>query len=291
MAKAPLFKRLPQIWKRLDEEGILKRYLSVLDTAFDRSHSLARTVLDFRSVDRVPDRYLQYLGDIVGHQWRSDKPHDWNRSRIRDAVRRYSYKGTLECLGDLVRENGGTEWSVKDMASTILIPGRQGNLGTNNCFLVSPDYYHWGAFVLRVSDDIDIDAFQQDFQYVKAAGQVWYFEIVGGDLFLDEQVWADSDIGACGDTWRIPLLGRDWPDETSPDDFCLAVAIELCAAEEPTISEESYLIGFLVGGENCVAGQMLTVDLMIPVSEPDITVDQYHLTEAQALRQYSEETV
>lgn len=178
MARRPLYERLPEIWKRLDPDGVVQRYLGVLDAGFDRSHGLAKAVLDFRSVDRVPDRYLALLGDIVGHQWRPGKSHDWNRSRIRDAIRRHSYKGTVECIQDLCREHGSDICEITDQASRLLVLDMQGELSEDAAHFESPDYWQDGAFVLRVSPETDLDGLKADLAEVLPAGTRWYLYVL-----------------------------------------------------------------------------------------------------------------
>ena len=185
-----LFERLPTIWKRWDRDsGFCEDFLDVLDDSCAKAHGSIKDILDLRSIDRIPDRYLALVADHVGHVWRSDKTRDWNRARIRDAVRRHSYKGTHERLADLVKEHGGgSDWSVKDMASTLFVWNRQGLWSRGDSFLLSSDYFHPGAFRLCITDAVDLDAFLEDFEETKPAGQVWYFEIAKDASGLCETV-------------------------------------------------------------------------------------------------------
>lgn len=177
MPHEPLNSRLPQIFHRLDVTGLEERYLGVLDDGIARTHAKAVSLQDLRSIDRIPDRFLPFLGMLVGHVWRSERGYAWNRLRIRNAIRRYSYKGTLEKLGDSVLENGGGEWSVTDNESRLIIWDRQGSWDTDNCHWPSADYWHDGAFVLRVPRSLDYEGLMADLAETLAAGEVWYFEV------------------------------------------------------------------------------------------------------------------
>lgn len=177
MARTPLFKRLPDAWKSLDTDGVLERYLGVLDAGFDETHDLAKAVLDFRSVDRVPDRFLALLGELVGHEWRSDKDHDWNRRRIKDAIRRYSYKGTVECIKDLVAEHGGSWCEIVDMASKVCVLNKQAKLSSGCAHFQAADYYHDGAYVLKVGPEVNLADLKADLERVRPGGERWYLRL------------------------------------------------------------------------------------------------------------------
>jgi hypothetical protein len=176
-----MFDRLPLAWKRLDltygpdgrpVPGFLERFLAVLDSGFDRSHDKAEELLTSRSVDNIPDRYLALLTAFVGQRWRSGKPHDWHRRKTASAIPRWSYLGSDVCLADLIREYGGTQWDVVDMASRVIVLDKQSKLDVHR--FECADYYHQGAYVLTVDDGIDIEGFKQDFEDIKPAGTRWF---------------------------------------------------------------------------------------------------------------------
>lgn len=177
MPRRPLFERLPEAWRRLDQAGVLEAYLGVWDDEFDSIHDKVQGLLDLRSVDRIPNRYLQLLSDIVGHEWDDTKSYDWNRERIRHAIHRWSYKGTIAALEDIVKEHGGGPWSVTDMASTLWVWSRQGCWSRGDQHYVAEDYFHPGAFELSVGEDVDIAALQEDLQKLMPAGEVWYIAL------------------------------------------------------------------------------------------------------------------
>lgn len=277
MARTPLFQRLPDIWKRLDalpdgsyamdsllvgmdrqdvsmdgvRRGVLERYLGVLDAGFDRSHGMAKAVLDFRSVDRVPDRYLALLADIVGHQWRSDKSHDWNRSRIRDAVRRYSYKGTAEAVRDLAREYGSDTCDITDMASKLIVLNLQGDLDTDNAHFPDADVYHAGAFVLKIDMMADLAAFREELDGIVAAGTRWYLRIEHQGRAVSEDV--------C--TFRV--AGR--VQSTNANNYGLGEGL----------LDESLWLPPLPGGDSRSFGQLTMADQDILMDRDDITMDMF----------------
>lgn len=177
------------------EAGVLERFLGVLDSGFDLSASKAQSLLDLRSIDRIPDRYLQLLGELVGHRWRTDKDKAWNRRKIATAIHRYSYKGTMANLDDLVQEHGGGASEVVDNASKLLVLGKQGRLSCDDAYLVSADYYHDGAFDMLLSEDVDFAEFMRDFEDRVAAGERWYFRLSGQQDVLFETLISDSSTG------------------------------------------------------------------------------------------------
>lgn len=185
MARTPLFNRLPEAWKRLDNlyGGVLEKYLGVFDDEYDNLRDKIESVLDLRTPNKAPDEFLPLLGRLVGHEWAHSKSYNWNRQRIMIAIRRYSYKGTQDAIDDVVTEAGGDEWWVVDMASTVIVPSRQGNLGTDNCFLVAPDYHHPGAYELQITAAIDyMSVVENHLARNTAAGEYWYLKTVPGTI-------------------------------------------------------------------------------------------------------------
>ena len=80
------------------------------------------------------------------------------------------------------------------MASTLWIWNRQGRLNRGDSFTIAEDFYHDGAFLLRVLDDIDLDAFVSDFQEVRQrirrGGEKWWFEVQAqAPVVIAEAAW------------------------------------------------------------------------------------------------------
>jgi hypothetical protein len=241
MARKRMFDRLPAIWKRLDliygpdgkpKPGFVERFLAVMDTGFDRSHAKAKELLSIRSVDGLPDRYLALLPGLVGQRWRSGKSHDWHRRKAASAIRRWSYRGADVCLGDLIEEHGGGDWTVVDMASTLLVWNRQGRLSRGDSHLLKADFYHPGAFLLRLTDQVNFEAFLEDFSEIKAAGEVWYFEIAFGATGVFEAAWTvqyDDEYDCVNrplDRWNRDLFLNWWPSGGSESDVDRSPALE-----------------------------------------------------------------
>jgi hypothetical protein len=178
-----LFLRLPAIWARLDSEGVLERYLSVWDSEFDRISDFVLELLASRNIDRADDRFIQYKGDAVGHEFdvMSSDTTEWNRSRISVAVTRHAFKGTWAEIDDLVERHGGLEWDSVDMMSQILVPGSQGYPGSTASYLIGPTLYHPGARKLIVDTNLDLPGFLEDFLPTRAAGEIWYIYIDDGN--------------------------------------------------------------------------------------------------------------
>ena len=209
MSRTPLFERLPESWKyndtktdQIDGKGTLQRYLEVWDNGFDRSEDLAESVLSTRDISGNPDRYLRLIGDIVGHRWKDYRSYQWNRQRIRESIAKYSYKGTSVAIADLVREHGGSYHRILDMASLVDTWNIQVGM-----FLDS-DYFHPGVYRLWVSDDIDLEHFLEDFEYLKPAGTKWILTISPEDTFIY------TELNAGGEPQIIPqhLINPDFND-------------------------------------------------------------------------------
>lgn len=183
MARTELFTRLPEIWQRLDQVenvvdqmGVLERYLSVWDDVLDASQVSAEGVLDTRDINTIPDRYLRLIGDLVGHRWKDYRSYQWNRQRIRVSVSKYSYKGTYLSISDLVFEHGGSWLKVLDHASLVGVYDRRAT-STQNSHYFDPDYFHPGVFQLWIPDNIDLEHFLEDFEYLKPAGTKWIIRL------------------------------------------------------------------------------------------------------------------
>ena len=187
MARTEVFTRLPEIWQRLDQvenvvdqKGVLERYLSVWDDALDTTNSNITELLNNRDVDTIPDKYLGLLGDVVGHEWDAEKSYDWNRNKIRHAIPRASYKGTFNRLSDDMIELGAESVSVQDNASKLLILSKQGRLSEPDSYMVTADFWHDGAYVLRVVDSVVPSLLRSEVEPTMRktvpAGTIWYLQ-------------------------------------------------------------------------------------------------------------------
>ena len=209
MSRTPLFERLPESWKyndtktdQVDGKGTLQRYLEIWDNGFDRSEDLAESILATRDVSGIPDRYLRLIGDLVGHRWKDYRSYQWNRQRIRESIAKYSYKGTSVAIADLVREHGGSYHRILDMASLV----DTWNVQVGMFF--DSDYFHPGVYRLWVSDDIDLEHFLEDFEYLKPAGTKWILTVSPEDTFIY------TELNGGGEPQIIPqhLINPDFND-------------------------------------------------------------------------------
>jgi len=201
MPRKALVERVPKIWQRLDTDGVLDGFLGVVDSEFLYIHDKAGEVFDLRNVDTVPDRYLSLLAPLVGHTWRGTKDRPWNRRRIRNAIRRHSYKGTAVRLADTVADNGTSPHEVTDQASKLLVWGVQGRWGCDDAALQAADYWHDGAFVLEVRDALeDIAGLKEDLRETTAGGECWYLRLVS-DIELFAEMADLLTMDNAGITW------------------------------------------------------------------------------------------
>jgi hypothetical protein len=186
MARTPLFDRLPKIFHRLDDvkdeagKGVFQRFLEVLDSGFDLVLAKATALLGMRSVDKIYDKYLHLMAPIVGHVWRDDDSKAENRRWTRNAIHRHSYKGTQTRLLDEVAREGGTQHVITDQASKLLVWGCQGMWGCDDCAWLAPDYFHDGAMLIDVNEDVDLEALMEDMAETCAGGERWYARALDG---------------------------------------------------------------------------------------------------------------
>lgn len=193
MARRPLIDRLPQVHRELDIDGVLSRFLGVVDTSIDNAMAKAEALYALRDVREIPDKYLGFLGDLVGHVWRYDKSSPWNRHRIRSAINRYSYKGTDLAKQDIITEYGGIPLAITDMASKLLVLGKQGRLGRSDCTLIDNNLNHDGSFVFEIDHRVDTQAFYNEFATQRPVGYLYWFSIQE-PLYLElDSVWYSGE--------------------------------------------------------------------------------------------------
>jgi len=157
--------------------GVLERFLNLWDIEIDRLHDKIRELLWTQNIDQIPDKWLALLGSKVGHIWRTDRSHDWNRRRIRYAIRRWSYKGSTVAISDILAEFGIEDFEITDMASKLIVLDLQGGLSTDNCHFPDADFYHDGAFLLTIDRVPDLDGFTKELKTIVPSATRWYLRI------------------------------------------------------------------------------------------------------------------
>lgn len=180
MAREPQFSRLPLIWKKLDKHTILERFLNVEDTELNATRQKIQDLLSARDITQIPDRFLKIIGYVVGHRWKDYRSYSWNRQRISELINKYSYKGSDACLSDLVYEYGGDWYKVIDMASMVGVYDRQASM-TQFSHYYDSDFFHQGVYQLWLPDNMDIEHFLEDFEYIKPAGTRWIIRLCIAD--------------------------------------------------------------------------------------------------------------
>lgn len=177
MARQTLYSRLARHERAEDTQLVLKRMFQAMDESYDRIESAAEILLKLISIDNCPDAFLFILAQRIKYEWRSDKSYLWNRDRLSESIRRYSRKGTRPAQHSIIREHGGDTYTAVDMASTLLVLGRQGRLGRRDCVLIGPDFYHDGSFLFHVDFHLDTTAFYEEFEKQRPAGRLWWYRI------------------------------------------------------------------------------------------------------------------
>ena len=216
----PIFNRLPEIWKDLDVrisnmvpnlkcqwcgyevtedydafncpkcgkvlggKGFLERFLSVPTAGFGRIEGFIQEFLRSHNIQEIRDRFLPLLDPVTGNRWKDAKTRQWNRNRSEVSVTRSSYKGTDLIVKDLAREHGSTFCRIIDMASTCAVWDRQGTYTQTDDYFYDSDFHHPGVFLALMSDSVDLEAFQEDFQYIQPGGTKWYFIVTPSDDYI-----------------------------------------------------------------------------------------------------------
>jgi hypothetical protein len=182
MPSETLWDLLPQIWKRLDKEGILEDFLAVLDEKYgDIGDEIVELLLS-RNIDKIRDRSIQFKLDTVGEEFRASAQQGienipYNRSRASTAISRHSYKGTWARLDDVLTRLGVTDWDTIDNNEILLVPGCNGLWGHDDCFWADDDFYHPGARHLIVRDNLTEAPIRAELDQVTAVGEKWFITI------------------------------------------------------------------------------------------------------------------
>jgi hypothetical protein len=159
-------------------EGMLERFLKVPDSAFERIENFVGELLRTHNVQVIQDRFLPFLTDLVGHNWRDDKSRRFNRERIQSAITRHSYKGTELRLRDEVKLAGSDFCEIQDNASRLMIVGKQGRIGCTDCVIMDNNYWHDGSFELTVDHTVDWYELTTGMAETNAAGELWWIKTV-----------------------------------------------------------------------------------------------------------------
>lgn len=179
MARQSLYSRLARHERAEDTQLVLKRIFQALDESFDRIESASEILLRITSIDDCPDAFLFVLADKFKYRWNSTRSYLWNRDRLSESIVRYSMKGSPAAQRVIIQDfGGGHPLVVKDMASTLLVLGRQGRLGRSDCVIVGPDFYHDGSFLYDIDSDIDTPEFYEEFEQQRPAGRLWWYRII-----------------------------------------------------------------------------------------------------------------
>ncbi len=101
-----LIELLPALYRELDETGDLETFLNIPAATLDELKALMDRFPEIFDVERGEQRWLPYLGEIVGHRF--DPRGDATRQRrlIREAIEIYRRKGTLPAIGHALADLG-----------------------------------------------------------------------------------------------------------------------------------------------------------------------------------------
>lgn len=186
MARQTTYELLPAIWRRLDTDTVLERFLNVWEYEYGIIVSKIQELLTIQNPDKTQDRYLRLLGTVVGHEWDTDESYSWNRKRIKDSIHRHSYKGTVDRIADDMAEIGAESVQITDNASKLLVLSKQGRLSEPDSYMVTADFWHDGAYVMQLTDTtvprLEFNKVDSVLSKTLPAGTIWYL-IYGKQLF------------------------------------------------------------------------------------------------------------
>ena len=75
MSRQTVFELLPGVWRRLDANGTLERFLGLWEDEIGYVADKIRELADLQSPDVTEDKFLPLLGNNVGHVWKDDKSY------------------------------------------------------------------------------------------------------------------------------------------------------------------------------------------------------------------------
>ncbi|MBT8340730.1 MAG: hypothetical protein HKP58_12520 [Desulfatitalea sp.] len=94
-----LIELLPALYRESDETGDLETFLKIPAATLDEIKLLIDRFPEIFDVDRCEDRFLPFLGEIVGHCFDPFTDTAVQRRLIREAVEIYRRKGTIPAVG------------------------------------------------------------------------------------------------------------------------------------------------------------------------------------------------
>ncbi len=90
---------LPPLYRERDESGDLDAFLKVPAASLDELKVLAERFPEIFDVGRCEERFLPFLGEIVGHRFDPTVNTAAQRRLIREAVEIYRRKSTIPAIG------------------------------------------------------------------------------------------------------------------------------------------------------------------------------------------------
>jgi len=97
---------LPPLYRERDETGDLETFLKVPAASLDELKLLADRFPEIFDVDRCEDRFLPFLGEIVGHRFNPLADAAIQRRLIREAIEIYRRKATIPAIGRSLTDIG-----------------------------------------------------------------------------------------------------------------------------------------------------------------------------------------
>ena len=97
---------LPPLYRERDGSGDLQALLNVPAASLDELKELIDRFPELFDVDRCEDRFLPFLGEIVGHRFDPLADAQTQRKLIREAVEIYRRKGTIPAISRSLTDIG-----------------------------------------------------------------------------------------------------------------------------------------------------------------------------------------
>lgn len=122
-----LYRRLPAIHQRFDEQGELRAFLSVIGAPFDLMRSLAEGLRHLHDVENCDYRLLPHMAHWLGWDLNYAAPIPIQRHEIKYAAALYRIIGTIPGCMIWVKRLTGWEARIKEFYKNVFFTNNVGN--------------------------------------------------------------------------------------------------------------------------------------------------------------------
>ena len=128
----------------------LKEFLEILQITLDQQEANISEALQYKSVNDIPERFLQNLADNIGGQIDKYLSLENNRTSLKEFMPWVSVRGSQTSF-DIIFNKLQMACSIVNQATKIIIPSYQGRLSYEDAYIMDQFYYHEGALDINIS--------------------------------------------------------------------------------------------------------------------------------------------